>query len=135
MTSHEHHRLTTYTELHGKFRVERTDGANPPVCISWLTAEGQEVIKSALTEDEARILANALLASANHCLCHTHPRLIAREERPSDPEPTEPEPRKPDTAIYGILFGHRVRLEWPDGPPPALDRRKVTEKLSEIESG
>lgn len=65
-------RPTAYIELHGRFRIERIDGANPPICISWLNPEGEEAIKSALTEDEARILGNALLGYANHCLCRSH---------------------------------------------------------------
>lgn len=52
---------------------------------------------------------------------------------PAEPEPEAKQPCRPDTAIYGILFGVRVRLEWPDGPPVGLDRRKVTEKLAQLE--
>ena len=57
------------------------------------------------------------------------------EATPEKPETApEGEQRKPDTAIYGVLFGARVRLEWPDGPPPGLDRRKVTAKLNEVQN-
>ncbi|MDH2424751.1 hypothetical protein [Sphaerisporangium sp. TRM90804] len=61
-----------WTEVDARFRVERVDGAKPPVLFSTLTGDGQADGSHALTEDHARLLGGALIRYANHCTCKSH---------------------------------------------------------------
>lgn len=56
------------------------------------------------------------------------PDTVEIVDRHAEPAPKEA-PAETTTVIDGVLFGRRIRLEWPDGLPPELTREALATKV------